>query len=163
MNDITLQHTPFDGIADYISALDKVCAAASHSLIVFEKNYEDIGFNSEARYDVLRHFLLAGNNNRLRLLAHDPQHLLRFCPRMMMLLRQFSHSMSIYQTPPHLHHVTEPFAVADDSHFVRRFHFDDTRGVLAQNDPSGALELKSRFEEMWIASHPCASPTTLGL
>lgn len=163
MNDAALQHTPFDGVADYIAALDQVCASASHSLIVFEKNYEDLGFNAEARYDVLRRFLLASNNNRLRLLAHDPQHLMRFCPRMMMLLRQFSHSMSIYQTPQHLHHITEPFAVADENSFVRRFHFDDTRGVLAHNDPSGALELKSRFEEMWTSSHPCASPTTLGL
>lgn len=163
MNDEALLHTQFDSVAGYTAALDKVCAAASHSLIVFEINYEGIGFNAEARYDTLRRLLLASNNNRLRLLAHDPQHLVRFCPRMMMLLRQFSHSMSIFQTPQHLHHVTEPFAVADDNTFVRRFHFDDTRGVLAQNDPSGALDLKSRFEEMWTCSHPCASATTLGL
>lgn len=158
-----LQHTQFDGVADYIAALDTVCASARHTLVVFEKNYEDIGFNSEARYDTLRRFLLASGNNRLRLLAHDPQHLVRFCPRMMMLLRQFSHSMSIFQTPQHLHHVTEPFAVADGAHFVRRFHFDDTRGLLARNDPSGALELGSHFEEMWASSHPCASATAIGL
>lgn len=163
MSDEALQHSSFDGVADYIAALDTVCASAQHSLIVFEKNFADIGFNSEARYNTLRRFLLASNTNRLRLLAHDPQHLVRYCPRMMMLLRQFNHSMSIFQTPQHLHHVTEPFAVADDRYFVRRFHFDDTRGLLAKNDPEGALELKSRFDEMWASSHSGASATTVGL
>lgn len=163
MNDAALQHAQFDGVADYVAALDTVCAAAQHNLNIFEKNYEDIGFNSEARYNTLRRFLLASPNNRLHLLAHDTQHLIRYCPRMMMLLREFSHSMFIYQTPPHMLNVTEPFAVADDSHYVRRYHFDDTRGLLAQNDPEGARLLNSRFHEMWASSRSGASATRLGL
>lgn len=163
MSDDTLQHTLFDGVADYIAALDTVCASAQHTLNIFEQNYEDIGFNSEARYDTLRRFLLASSINRLNLLAHDPQHLIRYCPRMMMLLRQFGHSMYIYQTPQSLQHVSEPFAVADDAHYVRRYHFDDTRGLLAMHDPEEARRLNSRFHEMWASSHPCASGTTLGL
>jgi hypothetical protein len=163
MNDASLQHTTFDGIADYIAALDTVCGSAQRSLNIFEKDFSDIGFNSEARCDALRHYLLSGSNNRLQLLAHDPQHLIRFCPRMMLLLKDFSHSMAIHQTPSHLHDVTEPFAVADDLHYVRRYHFDDARGLLAMNDPQGARELNSRFHEMWLTSHPGASPTRLGL
>jgi hypothetical protein len=163
MSDDSLQHTQFDGVADYVAALNTVCASAQHTLNIFEQNYEDIGFNSEARFDILRHFLLASPINRLNLLVHDPQHLIRFCPRMMMLLRQFGHGMFIYQTPKNLQNITEPFAVADDAHYVRRFHFDDTRGLLAKNDPEGARLLNSRFHEMWASSHPCASGTTLGL
>lgn len=163
MNDVTLQHTTFDGVADYIAALDTVCSSAQHTLNIFEKDFSDIGFNSEARFDTLRHFLLGSMNNRLQLLAHDPQHLIRFCPRMMMLLKEFSHSMSIYQTPPHMKNVTEPFAVADNAHYVRRYHFDDTRGLLARNDPEGARLLNSRFHEMWQSSHSGATPTRLGL
>lgn len=163
MSDATLQHTQFDGVADYIAALDTVCASAQHTLNIFEQNFEDIGFNSEARYDVLHRFLLASTINRLNLLTHDPQHLIRYCPRMMLLLRQFGHSMYIYQTPLSLRHITEPFAVADDVHYVRRYHFDDTRGLLARNDPEEARRLNSRFHEMWTSSHPCTSGTTLGL
>jgi hypothetical protein len=106
---------------------------------------------------------LASPSNRLHLLAHDPSPLEQRCPRLMMLLRQFGHSMQIYQTPQYLLNLTEPFAVADELHFVRRFHFDDTRGVLAKQDPAGARLLKSRFDEMWIASHPAVSATKLGL
>jgi hypothetical protein len=163
MTDDTLQHTQFDGVADYIAALDTVCASARHTLNIFEKSFADIGFNSEARFDTLRRFLLANSMNRLNLLAHDPQPLIRFCPRMMQLLTQFSHSMFIYQTPKSLQHITEPFTVADDAHYVRRYHFDDTRGLLAQNDPGEARRLNSIFHEMWSSSHPCASGTKLGL
>lgn len=163
MNDPALQHSTFDGVADYIAALDTVCGLAQHTLNIFEKDFSDIGFNSEARFDTLRHFLLGSVNNRLQLLAHDPQYLVRYCPRMMMLLKEFSHSMSIYQTPPHMRNVTEPFAVADNAHYVRRYHFDDTRGLLARNDPEGARLLNSRFQEMWQASHSGATPTRLGL
>ncbi len=163
MSHDTFQHIQFDGVADYISALDSVCDSAQRTLNIFEKNYDGIGFNSTKRFESLRRFLLSNSMNRLNILAHDPQHLIRFCPRMMMLLTQFSHSMLIYQTPKSLQHITEPFAVADDKTYVRRYHFDDTRGLLGINDPEEARRLNSGFQEMWASSHPCASPTKLGL
>lgn len=162
MND-SLQHTILNGAADYITALDTLCGLAQHNLCVFEKDFEDIGFNSETRYNMLRRFLLASPSNHLHLLAHDARPIVQHCPRLIMLLRQFSHNMRIYQTPKHLLHVTEPFAVADEMHFVRRFHFDDPRGILAQNDAEGARTLKSRFAEMWASSSPSVSATITGL
>ena len=158
-----LKHTALDGNSDYVAALDKLCELAQHELIVFEKNYENTGFNSEVRYNTMRAFLLSNPNNRLHRLAHNTSHLVKHCPRVMLLLQQFAHSMQIYQTPQHLQHASEPFAVADQTHYVRRFHFDDPRGILAQNDPEGARMLQSRFLEMWSDSHPGAAATTLGL
>ena len=158
-----LQHTKLEGTVDYIAAMDTLCGLAHRTLYVFEKNFENIGFNSEARYDILRLFLLASQTNRLHLLAHDAHPIVLHCPRLMILLRQFSHSMHICQTPQHFLHITEPFAVADESHYVRRFHFDDSRGILAQNDPEGARILKSRFTEMWASSYPSVSANTTGL
>jgi hypothetical protein len=163
MSDDSLVHTQFDGVADYVAALDTICASAQHTLNIFERNFDGIGFNSEARYETLRQFLLSNAMNRLNLLAHDPDPLIRFCPRMMMLLRQFGHSMFIYKTPKSLQHITDPFAVADNSLFVRRYHFDDTRGLLGKNDPEEARRLNSRFHEMWTSSQPCVSGTKLGL
>lgn len=161
--DTELQHTALNGVDDYIKALDSLCAMAGRTLSIFEKDFDGLGFNSEARYDALRRFLLASPINRLYLLAHDTRYLARDCPRMGMLLRQFSHSMQIYRTPPHMMNISEPFAVADDAHYVRRFHFDDTRGIFAINDPHGARALHSQFAEMWAASRPGVSATTTGL
>lgn len=163
LNDKTQQHVKLTSSADYVAALDTICKMANHSLLIFEKDFVNIGFNSEARFKVLRSFLLGNPNNRLQLLAHDTRPISQYCPRLMTLLRQFGHNMLIHQTPKNLQHLTEPFAVADDSHYVRRFHFDDTRGIQAQNDGEGARLLKSRFIEMWEASHPSASTSTLRL
>lgn len=163
MSDSEAQHTALDGTAEYVAALDQLCAQARLSLYIFEKDFDNLGFNTESRYNTLRQFLLADPNARLHLLAHDVQPLLRFCPRIMLLLRQFGHKVHIYQTPRNLRHLSEPFAIADEAHFVRRFHFDDARGIYAQHDHEGARLLKSRFEEIWASSHPSASATTLGL
>ena len=163
MADTTLQHTRLDGMADYIAALDTICKQAQRNLFLFEKDYDGMGFNTEARYETLRNLLLANPAHRLLVLAHDTRYLASYCPRMMMLLRQFGHSMYIYQTPKNLQYITEPFSVADESHYVRRFHFDDPRGILAQNDPEKARALKSRFMEIWASSHPAVSSTRLGL
>jgi hypothetical protein len=163
MSDSELQHKALDGITEYIAALDSICALAQLSLFIFENDFDSLGFNSETRYNTLRKFLLSSPNVRLKFLAHDVQPIVRYCPRIMLLQRQFSHIMNIYQTPVNLRHLTAPFAVADSQHFVRRFHFDNARGEFAQHEPEGAIVLKSRFEEMWAASRQNASITTLGL
>jgi hypothetical protein len=162
MND-ELKHTPIDGLSEYISALDTICASAKNSLNIFEKNYEGLGFNGEARCESLRRFLLANPYNRLNLMVYDPKPLLSSCPRLLLLLRQFGHNMSINQPPKMLQKSTEPFTVADGVHYVRRFHFDAMRGLQAVNDPVEAGLLNSKFKDMWSSARPCASGTTLGL
>jgi len=163
MDDTFLEHHKIDTISGYTAALDWLCQSAQHSLCVFEQNYDGIGFNAEARYEVLRNFLLANPANQLLVLTHDTNYLSTQCPRMMMLLQQFGSNMLIHQTPKNLRHLTEPFAVADNTHYVRRFHFDTPQGLLAKHDPENARMLKSRFEEMWEASHQGVSATKLGL
>ena len=158
-----LQHTKLDGIEDYSAALDILCKLAQRNLYLFEKDFDGLGYNSEARFTTLRNFLLVNPTHRLFVLAHDTHYLATLCPRMMLLLRQFGTSMFIHQTPKNLQHITEPFSVADEANYVRRFHFDDPRGMLAQHDPEKARALKSRFMEMWAASHQALSSTKLGL
>lgn len=156
-------HTHLDGIADYTAALDKLCGLACRKLYLFEKDFDGLGFNSEARYATLRHFLLGNPANRMYVLAQDTHYLSAFCPRMTMLLRQFDDRLFIRQAAKNLQHITTPFSVADDAHYVRRFHFDDPRGLLAQNDPENARTLEALFMQMWENSHTALSATKLGL
>ena len=162
MNQVT-PHQAINGNAEYIAALDVVCGLAEHSLLIFEENFDNLGFNSVARYNILHYFLLSNPLARLQLLAHNTQNISLYCPRLIMLLRQFGHKVSIYQTPKSLSHLSEPFAVADELAFVRRFHFNDSRGILAVSDPINARLLKSRFQEMWRASRASVFSDTTGL
>jgi len=118
MSDEKLQHVSFSSTAEYVEALNTLCGLAKHTLLIFEKDFDNLGFNNEARFETLRSFLLDNPNNRLQLLAHDTRPMSQFCPRIMLLLRQFGHSMFIYQTPINMKHLTAPFAVADDPLFT---------------------------------------------
>jgi len=157
------RHTKLNGAQDYVNALDTVIALAQRSVRVFDHSLEHDGFNSRKRYDLLRAFLLKSRKNKLQIAVHTPDYLAKFCPRMMMLLKQFSHSVEIYRTTSQVQHVTTPFIVVDEHHYARRYHFEDLRGLLALDDPLGAETLNLQFDELWAASRPAVSASTTGL
>lgn len=157
------RNSTLNGISEFERALDEVIQSAKHELRVFDTTLSK-GFNSSLRTDALRNFLLASRRNRLRIVVHEPGHLDRNCPRLLQLLRgSVGHVISINETHPPAKLIYDPFTIADDQNFVRRFHFDEMRGLLAMGDPIGASSLIDRFEEIWEASSPAVTGTTLGL
>lgn len=157
------RHTRIEGIAEYSAAIDSVISRARRRIRVFDRNLEGQGFNSPERQELLRAFLLARRTNHVYIVVHEVGYLDRNCPRMLLLLRQFSHGVSIQQTHAHMQGVYDPFVIADEEHFVHRFHFDDSRSLLALDDPREARNLNDRFDELWDASYPAVFATTLGL
>ncbi len=153
---------PLSGASEYEAALDMVIGRAASALRIFDHTLS-AAYNSPQRYERLRRFLLDSRRNTLRIVVHDPAPLERNCPRLLMLLRQFGHAISIHETHTSAKSVYDPFAVADDRFLVHRFHFEEMRGMSAMDDPIGAHTLIERFEEIWEASSPAINPTTLGL
>lgn len=143
-------------------ALDELIANTAHTVRIFDKNIGR-GFNSPQRYELLRQLLLARRTNRVYIVLHETANIARDCPRLIMLLRQFSHAVSIHQTLPDARRVYDPFAVADDARFVHRFHYDDVRGVATVGDIAATGLLLKRYEEIWQASAPAVAATTIGL
>lgn len=147
----------------YEEAVNTVIGNARTIVRIFDYNLEDGGYNSLRRFELLQAFLLASRNNRLYIVLHDVDYLTRFCPRMLALQRQFSHAISIHQITPEAKNVYDPFVLADQTHYVHRFHFDDFRASLALNDRQGAQALLNRFTEIWETSTPAVFASTLGL
>lgn len=143
-------------------ALDELIANAAHTVRIFDKNIGR-GFNSPQRYELLRQLLLARRTNRVYIVLHETANIARDCPRLILLLRQFSHAVSIHQTLPDARRVYDPFAVADDARFVHRFHYDNVRGVATIGDVAATGLLLKRYEEIWQASAPAVAATTIGL
>jgi hypothetical protein len=158
----TPQHTPLLGNAEYEAAMDKVLAKAQRCIRIFEHTLGR-GYNSPQRFDLLRHFLLASRRNRVLIVVHEPHTIDRNCPRILNLLRLHSHAISIHETHANAKSVYDPFTVVDDHSYVHRFHFDEMRGLLALDDPIGTRTLSERFDEIWEASSPTVSATTIGL
>jgi hypothetical protein len=151
-----------EGTSEYEQALDDLIANASHTVRIFDR-YIGRGFNSPQRFDLLRQFLLARPTNRMFIVVHETSNIARECPRLIMLLKRFSHCIRIHRTMSAARRVYDPFAVADDMRFVHRFHYDDMRGVATIGDVAATSLLLKRFEEIWQASAPGVSATTIGL
>jgi len=157
-----LEQRPLEGTRAYAEAIDTLVPLAGRWLRIFDRSLGR-DYNSVERTDRLGAFLLADRRNRLLIVVHEPEGIRRECPRLVSLQRRFGHSVFIHRTQSLARKVSDPFCIADASHYARRFHADQPRGVLALNDFDGAAELVRRFEEIWEASQPAVSGTTLGL
>ncbi|MEO1768027.1 hypothetical protein [Thiobacter aerophilum] len=153
----------FDVPSGYRCAIDHLILAARREICIFDRNLEGAGFDDPVRSEALRRLLLMGRDNRLRIVLHDTARLPRREPRLMNLLRQFSHAVSIHETEREARALYDGIMVADGAHYVHRFHFDHARGRWGLEQPEHAQELKRRFEEIWQASRPALAATTLGL
>ena len=155
-------HEKLSGIAEYEAALDRLLQRPQRLLRIFDRQLSR-RFDALERQGLLRSFLLRSRANRIQVVLHDASNLARDCPRLMSLLRQFSHALAIHETEPHAKGVYDPFALADDRDHLHRFHYEDSRALLALDDPAGTQPFLERFQELWEASGPAASATTLGL
>ncbi len=153
---------PLAGGVEIEAAIDALIAEADAHIRLFDRALTQ-AWNTPARHERLRTFLLKRRTNRLEIVLHDTCNLVRDCPRLMLLFKQFSHAMAIRRTLPAARRVYDPFAIADDLLFVHRFHFDDTRGVVTRADLAATQLMRKRFAEIWEASSPAAAATTLGL
>jgi hypothetical protein len=156
------EHRRLDGSQDYEAAIDVLLSRPQHTLRIFDRQL-GAGYNSVQRCELLRTFLLRSRANRLYIVLHDAGNLARDCPRMLTLLRQFSHAVTVHETEGEGRRACDPVALADERDYLHRFHYDHARALLALDDPQGAHGLLQRFQEIWEASVPAVSATTLGL
>ena len=156
-------YRPVFGIADSLAAIDAVIASAQRVIKVFDVSLSNRGFNTPARAEMLRQFLVAGRTHRLLVALHEIELLERENARLLALLRQFPMSIEIHRTLAQARGASDPFVVADDHSVWHQLHFDQPRAIVALHSPADALPIAQRFDEIWELSEPAVSATRLGL
>jgi len=151
------------GVAESLAAIDEVIGAAQRTLRVFDFTLANRGFNTPGRAEGLRRFFVAGRVHRLQIALHEPEHLQRECPRLLVLLRQFPMSIEIHRTLAQARDAADPFVVADDHSVWHQLHHSQPKAIVALHSPADATPILQRFEEIWDLSEPAVSATTLGL
>lgn len=151
-----------NGVTAYEEALDELIAQATHTVRIFDRRIGG-AFNTQRRFDLLRRLLLAKRTNRVLIALHETANIVRDCPRLVVLKKQFSHGIAIHQTLPAARRVYDPFAVSDAARFVHRFHYDDMRGAATIGDVAATQTLLKRFDEIWQASTAAINAHTAGL
>ena len=149
--------------AEFSAALDEVIGRTERSLRIFDPTLAGFGFNTAARDEQLRTFLLKRRSNRVMIAVHDTSAITQGAPRLMRLLRQFSHAIMIHQTNDAIRNLDDVLVISDDLHCVRRPHHAHPKGVVYLDDPVETREWLNRFNAIWEQSTPAVSATTIGL
>jgi hypothetical protein len=154
---------PFSSRSEHLTAVASIVGSVQRELRIFDRHCKDLGLNSPERFEALRQFLLASRAHRLYIVVHDTAYLAAHCPRMTILMRQFSHAVFVNKTRKELRSLSDNFIVADDRGFLKQFHHEYPRGVFAVEQPVETQTLLMRFHEIWENSTPGVSASTLGL
>ena len=153
----------FDTEAEFQQALDRLLAAPGRELRIFDPDLQALRLNTARRVEQFRQFLAASRTRRLYIAVHDPDHLTKYCPRMMALLSRFAHAIQVNCTHEEIRNLQDSFLVIDQAHYLRRPVALQFRGALGLHDDTEALTMRARFMEIWSASFPGVASTTLGL
>ena len=156
------EYRRFESMREYEEVIDRMIPQTIRTIRVFDRSLGQ-SYNAPERFELLRQFLLASRVNRLMNALHATARQKRDCPRMLALMQQFSHAVSIRETLRPAQLVYDPFVIFDASHYVHRFHYDHLRAAEGTNDVLGAQQLIDRFSEIWEACGPALSTHVSGL
>ncbi len=153
----------FDDEENFHKAVDRLLEQPGRELRIFDPDLSGLRFNLPERIGRLERFLLASRTHRIYIAIHDTDYVTRYCPRVVILMKRFSHAVQIQRTDEEIRNLQDAFFVLDAAHYVRRPVAAHWRGAIGINDETEALGMRQRFFEIWAASYPAVSPTTLGL
>lgn len=163
MSENRAQYERFDTETGFQSAVDRLLAQPGRELRVFDPDLRALRFDAPQRVALLEQFLVSSRARRLYIALHEPEYVTGHCPRLMGLLARFSHAIVIHRTQEEIRSIQDSFLVLDQSHYVRRAVARFFRGAIGLDDEPEAFAMCSRFQEIWAASFPAVSATTLGL
>lgn len=153
----------FDTNDGFQAAVDRLLEQPGRELRVFDPDGAALRLNDPARIERIERFLLASRTRRLYLVLHDTDHVTRQCPRLLVLLKRFSHAMQINRTHEEIRELQDAFLLLDSMHYVRRPVAHFFRGAMGLGDENEGQAMRGRFTEIWAASYPAVSSTTVGL
>lgn len=157
------EYALFESESGFQAAIDRLLSLSGRELRVFDPDLAALRLNAPERIAGIERFLRASRTRRLYLATHDTDHLSKFCPRMLGLVKRFSHAIQIQRTHEEIRGLRDCFLVLDALHFVRRPESAFWRGVICLDDRNEAYAMRARFLEIWAASYPAVPATTLGL
>jgi hypothetical protein len=156
-------YTRFEDNAGFQTAVDHLLEQPGRELRVFDPDLAALRVNDPSRIERLERFLHASRTRRIYIVVHNTDHVARRCPRMMSLIARFSHAIQVHRTHEEIRELQDSFMVLDSMHYVRRPVAQFFRGAVGLGDEPEGLAMRSRFMEIWAASYPAVSGTTVGL
>lgn len=151
------------GEHEYISALDLVIASAEEKLLIFDQDFSTGDYASIKRYDAIKSFLNKAPTTELIVILQTADFFTSQCPRLFDLLSVYGHKMTVYETNSRAKVAKDCFILADNKHYIRRFHIDQARFKFMLDDEETTSSLANRFDELLQETTHQITVSKLGL
>lgn len=151
-----------DTVAAQAEAIDTLIELATVKLLVFDRDLATAGWNGVRRAERLAAFVRR-RHARLSIIVHDTRYLESSCPRLLDLVKVHGHAMAVWRTGSEARAATDALVIADDRHYLHRYHVDQPRATLGLSKPAAAKPLVMRFEAIWSTGEPALGGSVLGL
>lgn len=153
----------FDTPAGGQAALDALLANTHRLLRLYDRDSSPWALDAAERHAALRAFCVGGGGRRIECLFDDTHSVTRTLPRLMQLIRDFSHVIEIRQTESDSPRPDQAFALADRTGVLLRADKAALHGTLHTDDPARAASLHQTFDALWQRATVRVSAATLGL
>lgn len=154
----------FDTYAAYHGHVLDLLQRARRSLLVFDPDLAQTGFESAAGIEALDALACAAaREDSIRILLATPQHVERHCPRLLRLVERHGQRMRIRILADAAAPPDACFIVGDGETLVARFHRDRARGKHIHGPSAEASRYTAQFETMWIAARSGPTGAPLGI
>lgn len=145
------------------AAFDTLLARAPRELRLTDRDLELWQLDDATRHAALRALCVAGGGRRIECLLDDTRDVARKHPRLMQLVRDFSHVLVIRQVDPDTPRPDHACVLANRHDVLLRADKNAPNGTLHLDDPARAAALNQDFESRWQRAQAPLSATTLGL
>jgi len=151
------------GERNYELALDTIISKANQKLLIFDQDLKQGDFKSEARFQLVHDFLIRNASSQLTIVLQYADFFKTDCPRLFSLLETYGHKMEVFETNKSAKVAKDCFVLADDAHYIRRFHIDQARFKYNLDDIEMTASLQKRFDEIMQEVADKISVIKLGL
>lgn len=148
---------------DYQAAVERLLAAATHRICLYDDDLAPLKLDSPARHTNLQRLLQGGRSNTVQIAVRNASTVRERHPMLLRLLEIWGHAMAIQESPAHLGDLRDSMILVDNRHALIRFERELPRSKLLLDDPDAVRPYSSRFDGIWAEGGEKIAASTLGL
>lgn len=136
---------------------------AHRSVAIFAPMIEPEYFSTQRVTRLMSSFAARHRNNRMRILTEDEKYTVRYCVRLVDVVRRMSEFIGIRCVGEQHIGIHEMFVIVDNRTILHQEDTTRMEAVYLTHDRTAAAVLTQRFAEMWDHSMPIGEISTAGL
>lgn len=147
--------------SEFGSAVDHILSIARERLLVFDFDLSAMKFNTPDHHRAIQSLLTNNPQNKSVFIVQDASRLTLEQPRVISLLDRFQHNLGILECPESLRELPDSMIIADDKHALIRFHRQQPRCKLLEDESEEVFPYRRRFDEIlaeggtWVSARAC--------